>query len=687
MFTVKILKSVQLNNRRQQLKSYRLGAIITLEWILKNGYEGLLKMIFDRDEFEQRLHVSNDAIRLFFTEMKDRQLLLSIYNQNTLYFCTDRTIEWACQRGDLEIVKMLLKQTEPIKLNIGDALPCSSIELVTFLLDDHGVPASKIQCHSDSLEMINFVMEKGLSISINLDPLFGKQELFDRVTSRHPTLNVNASQTLSLITAEIQNAIENSSSGLECSEYLAKSTIPFKTIYESAKRVMGTDNYSIKTLEVLKHMDNENDPFYYPFAITSSWSTKMDIALTILQYVVKTDHHILQYICKDPIQLGFMYAGTTIAPQTIEQANHFMQLCNIQTIDKVEVFDYVLENMDSDSQNMAQIFSTAVATCNFDLVHHMTNKFKDESRHEWTFEEFKGTLQQFKDMVKLLDGTGFYATSFTPDSMKTMPLHPTELLTDYVLKCFYQMEDFEDAISASLFSQDDYLILKLLEHQQKIEKEEFQLRLDLVIKFDLADHLGRYGDYIIESLLNGEIHQKYGNYFRLGDCLEAMIETTCIYSNMNLYRFLLEKQLVLGNVDIKSIAQTITQHGNVECIKILLTLFDIDRNTLALMQQKAATRQKRANLVFLIEQTELDLNGITRITQNSTIKQCNYLLNYSEIEDGNLTESKIFSIILRKSSLDIIDFIFKKMGRFSTPLLTKPELCTTDSTTKTFSLK
>ncbi|EGG24562.1 hypothetical protein DFA_02805 [Cavenderia fasciculata] len=354
---VGLVQSIGQTLQHQQ-KSYRYNELPNARWVLENGYEKLLKLLSDRGELAP-LWECDSGIELFFTKIKDRQLLLSIYHRDPLFFCGGdcASIEYACLRGDVEIVKMMVDQVKPFELPIGDnalsyAIQSNSFELVDYLYDHHVtigarrfkhsnnslsignlvhgtwqkeeeeeeeeegyLPFNCINFKTTNLEMIQFVLAKEdkqaathkvAKIQFNLESLLGHTDLLNWVLANHLEKCIwgsKSSRTLAQIQEEVEKAVTKSTNAIECAEHLSKSLMPFKAIYQSIKQIVDMDLESNTVAPILdapipalqERIKGEEDTTD-PIYYPMAILTIWDCEWyhqAVMAYLVKTDHPIL----------------------------------------------------------------------------------------------------------------------------------------------------------------------------------------------------------------------------------------------------------------------------------------------------------------------------------------------------------------------------------------------------------
>ncbi|EGG24623.1 hypothetical protein DFA_02867 [Cavenderia fasciculata] len=688
----KILRLVQLNCYKEQLESFRYRELDSLDWVLKHGHEGLLKMIFDRGEFEQMFESGGgDLIKLFFTKVKDRQLLLSIYNQYPLYFCSDRTIEYACQRGDLEIVKMVVEQIQPnMPINetcFESATQSNSLPLAKYMCQV--LPATlrssvpPITIRTSNHQMIHYVLELGdlQDHLISLDPLLEDRVLFDWVVANHQNKCVWAykeSKVIEKIVKELQLAVSDIRNELECKQYLVSSKIPFQSIYNATLEI---DNRKIKRPTTsFKEVDLVllsiglllEDPIYYAIKILMSWGHSESATTSLLQYYIKTDHPFLpnflaQYPNNDPL--------ITINASQFDLIYHQMRNENLDFIvSDAETFKYIFDHSYFNStfsqrlkeQCYSRLLSDAINKCNFGLVQCITERVKTQLEFTFHLGENGASVQDHIDMANILAKNGFYAKEFSIVAMKSMS-HPIEHVTDYVLQCQSRMQA-DKAGHLFFYANEDYLLRTWLAKGNVID-------LDLILdNQELANHIVKYKQETLKSMISpgGEIHLQFRD--KISFTFKSLLDTireACLYRDMDLFKWLLNTIRQLGIVDTNfHIAETVSTCGGVENIKVVMNQFKIDKQQLANMQREACLEGSKLNLEYLIEHTELDAKGIARITPT---KQSNYLLNYSSTSKnhGDKQEYRVVKTAVREGYFVVVSYL-SSIGRlFSNQQCTK----------------
>ncbi|EGG24620.1 hypothetical protein DFA_02864 [Cavenderia fasciculata] len=709
-----LLKLVQQNNRRQQIQSYRYNELNNLEWILENGYEGLLKMIFDKGELEQRLSVSTKAVELFFTRVKDRQLLLSIYNQHPLLFCRDDTIKWACSRGDVEIVKMLVKQTKPLALQLGDlslyaAIQSNSIELVKYIapLQSKTIKIA-IVCNTSNKEMIEYVFDqvnggRNRRKLINVDLLINQPTLFNWAITSYPTECVWSYKS-STIMPQIIKEVYNACQATDPKQYLANSKIPFKDIYNAVREIIDRkkEQPKIPLVDLEQRMikiDKDNDPIYYPMAIVLAFDDSHQVIGRFLRYLVKTDHPFLYSLAGEnidfvlcPTKLSF---PDDIHSVTTGQAKLFyfeLALPPINCIDSVGLFDFVYDNlilkMTEEKRVMwvVQVFDNAINQCNHALVQYLSQKLPETASIKWSFNISRedATIQDIIDMSKLLTDTGHFANSFSQTVISNIS-HPTLHLTEYILKSL-STTTISLALPVLFYCQNDYLLKAIFDQTKE------SVTLDSILNAELSDFIIRYRPDNLKSVLTGEIHEKHGERISIGwNGIHMLLKSICMFRNLDLLKYLLDlirnQKFIEDPID--TVASMVAEFGTVEFIQYIICRYRLGRIQLTSMQKTACSKGNLENFIFLIEQTELDPAGFVRYTHGTN--KSNYQMHRSahqSILDGEIQVQTTIQVAAYCHHLHIIEYLYNSNYLFhnSTKLhVIKKyllESCTTKTTQK-----
>ncbi|EGG24622.1 hypothetical protein DFA_02866 [Cavenderia fasciculata] len=598
-----ILRLVQQNNRQQLVRSYRYNELNDLEWILENGHQGLLKMIFDRGEFEQRLSVSTlrfKAVRLFFTQVKDRQLLLSVYNQYTHIFCKDDTIIWACQRGDVEIVKMLINQTEPSKLYyhpndmLKGAVESGSVEMVKFIVDFISSIKTRetisITIKTANLEIINIIFTSQLvkeSIKLDVDLLLGMDGpwpvYFNRDICRwRPEI----SDALELIANELLSATDGSTNPSECSKYLSKSSIPFKTIYKSIKRVYHYDRTRLsQTKNQMTTISRDSDPIYYPMLILRSFGNDNKNS-EVLQYLVKTNHPFLCHEYKIVWGRGFQ-TPINLYHVTVDQAKLFyidLSLTPTTKVDNIELFNliYKICKPDKMMEWVSRVLEYAISELNYKLIMHIYDTIQDLDKQlpQWSFGLGKGSfISDYIEMAKLLTELNLYANEINFDCAIRSIQHPIDHLTNYQLTCL-SLAPIEYSLSFAFYCNGDFMIKALVtminDHQRTMP--------GILCSGSLCRHIVRYREDVIRSILNGE----YGDNIWNWDDLSNLFESSCIVGKLELFEYLLViVDKMFGEKKLSQIYCIVVECGSrTEFLKYLIDRYNTTIVDLELLKSK-----------------------------------------------------------------------------------------------------
>ncbi|EGG24621.1 hypothetical protein DFA_02865 [Cavenderia fasciculata] len=625
----RILRLVQHNHRRQLVRSYRYNELNYLLWILENDHQGLLKMIFDRGEFEQRLKVQSDGIELFFTKVKDRQLLLSIYNQYPHLFYNTNTIKWACLRGDVEIVKMLINQTEPSKLSFrpNDMLDCAvqsgSVEMVQFIVDfissikTRERKAITLIVKTANLEIINIVVTSkqlaGINehILIDVDLLLGMDGpwpvYFNRDICRwRPEI----SDTLVLIAKELLAAADSSTNPSECSKHLSKSSIPFKTIYKSIKSY----HQFVGLAKMKKQMETirDTDPVYYPMLIIKSFGNE-EAKDALVTYLIKSDHFFLKLsLCDEDREFWGHTLGIppNLCDITVDHAEIFYVypwIVPTSRVDNIELFDYIDNSCIAEGRRMewvSRVLEYAILKLNYNLIRHISTTIKDLDKQlpKWSFGLGKGSfISDYIEMAKLLTELNLYANEINFDCAIRSIQHPIDHLTNYQLTCL-SLAPYNYSLYFAFFCNGDYMIKALIN-----QNKDGRIKMSSIIRdSSISGHIVRYQEDVIRSILNGE----YGDNIDWNwDGLSNLFESSCIVGKLELFEyFLVIVEKMFGKKKTSQICSMVVESGRIPFIKYIIKTY----NT-TIMDLLTAIGQSKHIQSFLKDQTQVDSNGIVTL--------------------------------------------------------------------------